>query len=161
MHKPTQPIRSILLIAFLAYMLAACSRAAPTSLIESLPTIPNPNKIETVPCPFITEPGGATVTCGRLAVPEDYKDPQGAQIHLLVAIAHSTGDNPAKDPVIVLYVDPGLPSAEAARYTVYDPLWVEILKERDLVFYDMRGVGYSEPDTACPDVAPLCTPTWR
>jgi len=154
MHKPTRPIRSILLIAFLAYMLAACRRAAPTSLIEALPTIPNPNRIETIACPFVTEAGGATVTCGKLAVPEDYKNPQGAQIHLLVAIAHSTGDNPAKDPVIVLYADPGMSYAEAARYTVYDPLWAEILKERDLVFYDMRGVGYSEPDTACPDVAP-------
>ncbi len=152
MHKPTQLIRSMLLIVSLALTLAACSRATPTSLIQPFPTIPNVNKIETIPCPFDT-PGEATVTCGKLAVPEDYMDPRGAQIHLMVATVHSTGASPATDPVIVMLTDPGGLILEFMRYVIYDPLLAEILKERDLVFYDMRGVGYSEPDTTCPDVA--------
>ena len=79
-------------------------------------------------------------------------DPDGVQIHLMTATVHSTGVSPARDPVIVMYSDPGGFNLEFMRYIIYDPLLAEILKERDLVFYDMRGVGYSEPDTTCPDV---------
>ena len=60
MHSSSQPLRSIVLIVSLAFILAACSRATPTSLIEPFPTIPNANQIETIPCPFGTPGEGSS-----------------------------------------------------------------------------------------------------
>jgi pimeloyl-ACP methyl ester carboxylesterase len=155
MHKTSRSAGLVLLTVFQVFMLAACRRATPTSLILPFPTVSNPAKIEDLPCPFQTESTGPEVTCGKLAVPEDYMDPQGAQIHLFVATVHSTGDKPALEPVIVLYQDYDVPFVEnAARYAAYDPFLSEILKEHDLVLYEFRGVGLSEPDTACAEVAP-------
>src|SRR5512133_2302852 len=117
MHK-TFLLRPVLLIIFLA----SCSRATPipTPLIAPLPSIQAPEKIEAVPCPFDV-PESPVITCGKLAVPEDYRNPKGAKIHLMVATIHSTGTNPLKDPVIVQYSDPGSVLLAFMQYYSYSP----------------------------------------
>src|SRR5512141_302401 len=135
MHKPF-PFRLVLLIL----LLVSCSPATPTlpaPLIEPPPVVQDLEKIEAVTCPFET-PEAPAITCGKLAVPEDYRNPKDKKIHLLVVTIHSTATSPAKDPVIVLYSDPGTVNLRFVQYSAYDPLFAEILKERDLVFYDMR-----------------------
>src|SRR5262245_54007259 len=66
--------------------------------------------LETTSCPFDTPDGeteGQTMECDTLFVPEDYSQPDGAQIELQVAIIFSTSPEPEPDPVLYLSGGPG------------------------------------------------------
>ena len=61
------------------------------------------SNFETANCPFDMPDGeteGQSITCGYLTVPEDHNDPNSKPIQLAVAILHSTGANPAPDPIL-------------------------------------------------------------
>jgi pimeloyl-ACP methyl ester carboxylesterase len=72
------------------------------------------------------------------------------EIQLHVAVARSISDDPQPDPLIVLSGGPGSWALEWTYWNLsrYD----DILQERDVIFFDPRGVGYSNPSLDCPEV---------
>ncbi len=102
-------------------------------------------------CPFEL-PESYTAECGRISVPEDYRNPGGQTIALAVAIVRKDGVTPAPDPVLFLDGGPGGHTLRTA------PLFVDrlapILETRDVIFLDQRGIGFSQPALDCPEVTP-------
>ena len=98
-------------------------------------------------------PTGWEVDCGDLIVPEFHSRPEGRTIRLHVAILRTESDNPAPDPIVYLEGGPGGSSLDAARY-VFPSFW-PFLTNRDVIFFDQRGVGYSEPSLNCLELQKL------
>jgi pimeloyl-ACP methyl ester carboxylesterase len=101
------------------------------------------------PCPIPFGGGlveGKNVRCGELSVPEDRSQPQGPTIRLAVVIFKTSSPHPAPDPVFVLGGGPGQALLETVgpAYNVGNlPL------NRDLILFDQRGAGYSQPSLRC------------
>lgn len=112
-----------------------------------------PQRFEPAECPF---PGGEwlqreRIDCGYLIVPER-RDTEGSRtLRIAIAVARSTGESPRPDPLVFLTGGPGGSSLSGLRSRLASPLWRELRAERDLVFLDVRGTGYSEPEF-CPDL---------
>ena len=90
------------------------------------------------------------IECFDLDVPENYSHPQGRRIRLHVAIVSSRSERPASDPLVILYGGPGANTLDRLEKTV--ELFDEVLKARDIILYDQRGVGYSQPSLNCPEI---------
>lgn len=117
-------------------------------------------------CPFqlpddLTD--GDTVNCGYLTVPLKHEDPSGPTIQIAVAILKSTGANPAPEPLVLLNGGPGQGSDgifEAFTDTS-DYSYAPLLERQDVILFDQRGTGRSDPSLLCPGdelVAPSGTP---
>jgi pimeloyl-ACP methyl ester carboxylesterase len=92
---------------------------------------------------------GKTVQCGFVIVPEDHRDPDGPTIKLAVAIFKAKDEVAQPDPTIFLSGGPGEKTiASVAPFA--DHLAV-FNADRDLIFFDQRGVGSSEPALECPE----------
>lgn len=103
-------------------------------------------------------PEGLEVTprCGTVAVPLDYEDPGGDTIDIAVVLFPATpegGAEPLADPVILLGGGPGQKSVASAG-TIVAPI-APVLRERDIVVFDQRGVGESTPALECPQLDTL------
>jgi len=92
----------------------------------------------------------SNVECGDLYVLENREQDEGRVIRLHVAIARSYSDDPEPVPLIFHSGGPGSFSLE----WLYRNLgrYADILKQRDVIFFDPRGVGFSEPSLDCPEV---------
>ena len=87
------------------------------------------------------------IDCHWLVVPENRDDPKSQEINIAVAVMHSLSDDPAPDPVVFLAGGPGGAAIETLENFVTSPM----LETRDLVLFDQRGVGLSEPSLDCPE----------
>lgn len=103
---------------------------------------------ETAECRF-DHPREEEIRCGYLVVPEDRTNPEKT-IRLHVAIVPSLSDSPAPDPVVYLNGGPGGYTLEFAAGLTAG--FREVLKERDVILYDQRGIGFSEPSLNCPEI---------
>lgn len=101
------------------------------------------------PCVF-TVPSDSRPRCGYLLVPEKRTDSHTAWIRLHVAIFPNRSGLPVKDPVVHLAGGPGSSSLGEAGY-LFDRGLDAVLDQRDLVLYDQRGTGYSQPRLDCPE----------
>jgi pimeloyl-ACP methyl ester carboxylesterase len=140
----------VLLIVLLALTLSACN-AQPTPAAMTVAT-PNPigvPRLEETKCWF-KEPLGSDVECGWVIVPEDHAKPDGKTIKLAAARFKSDAAQPEPDPVIYLEGGPG-GSALKSYINQFDFFFGPLLEKRDLVLFDQRGTGYSEPALACPE----------
>lgn len=107
------------------------------------------------PCALVLPDGqeqGETVRCGTLTVLEDRGDPDEGTIELAVVILKATGLVPAPDPVIYLSGGPGGPALEYDMQLFDRQFARPIQRDRDIIFFDQRGVGRSEPALDCPEV---------
>jgi pimeloyl-ACP methyl ester carboxylesterase len=105
-------------------------------------------------CEFDVPPG-RDVTCGWLTVPEDRSDPgNNSSIQLHVAIFSSDSPNPAPDPIVYLEGGPGGDALEAIPL-VFERRFAPFLTNHELIMFDQRGTGYSQPSLACPETAEL------
>jgi pimeloyl-ACP methyl ester carboxylesterase/predicted small lipoprotein YifL len=137
---------------------ATPTTAPPTATTAAEPTPQPGTAFESAPCPFDLPAGqvdGQTVECGYLLVPEDRADPQSRTLRLAVAIFHHPDGHPQPDPILYLEGGPGASPLELifltfARY--FEPLFAA---NRDIVVFDQRGVGLSEPALDCPDLDEL------
>jgi pimeloyl-ACP methyl ester carboxylesterase len=113
---------------------------------------------ENAPCPFQLPSGqveGKTVECGYLIVPEQRVDPTRRSIKLAVAIFHPTGGAEHPDPIIYLMGGPGASILEFI-YLSFNVIYSPILAAgRDLILFDQRGVGLSQPALDCPQAFDL------
>jgi pimeloyl-ACP methyl ester carboxylesterase len=113
---------------------------------------------EEATCPFQLPSGqveGRTVDCGYLVVPEDRSEPAGRTIRLAVAIFHPPGGASEPDPIVYLVGGPG-GSIFKLLYLVFDKAYSPVfVANRDLILFDQRGVGFSEPALDCPETIAL------
>lgn len=100
-------------------------------------------------CP-VTFPSRYLVECGTVTAPLEYAQPDGPTIRLAVAVFRTPYRNPRPGPVIFLSGGPGsntLDSFAGGLGSTLDAL----LRQRDVILLDQRGMGYSEPNLSCPE----------
>ncbi|MBN1146898.1 MAG: alpha/beta fold hydrolase [Anaerolineales bacterium] len=125
----------------------------PSPTLTWTPTVtPWVYKPEFIPaaCNFIV-PRDTTVQCGYVSVPEKRDGRLSDTIRLAVAIYRNKSDQPASDPVLFLQGGPG-GSAIQPLSTLYEGFIAPIVRERDFIVFDQRGMGLSEPSLECPEL---------
>lgn len=106
-------------------------------------------RFDPAPCPCDVPPElQHRVRCGYLSVPENRRTPSGKTLRLAVAVIRSTSPRPAPDPVVYLEGGPGGGTLANLEEWIDTPL----LRDRDLILFDQRGSGFSEPDLWCSEV---------
>jgi pimeloyl-ACP methyl ester carboxylesterase len=104
-------------------------------------------------CPWALPAGQKqeAVRCGFVVVPEDRAKPDGRKVRLAVAAFKATSATSAPDAIVHLVGGPGFSVVK-----FLDRLTVDNARpfqdRRDLVFFDQRGTGLSEPSLRCPEV---------
>jgi pimeloyl-ACP methyl ester carboxylesterase len=86
--------------------------------------------------------------CARLTVPLDYAKPDGATVSIAVLKAEAKGDRRGS-----LVVNPGGPGGSGVQYAAAADLIVSkpVRQSYDIVGFDPRGVGLSQPVTCLDD----------
>jgi pimeloyl-ACP methyl ester carboxylesterase len=137
-----------LLFSLVVAVLAA-QASAPQSLIP---------RFEAAPCPFeVNATVSGQLRCGYVTVLENRSKPDGRRLRLAVVVLKSFSRKPRPDPVVRLAGGPGEPHVARAlsavsRTSNASELIDTLRRERDVILYDQRGVGFSEPEF-CPDEA--------
>jgi pimeloyl-ACP methyl ester carboxylesterase len=120
-------------------------------LIMALPVMAQDGDVprfEAGECAFaVTE--GQTVECGFVVVPEDRSDPENSNTIKLAVVIFRAGDDAPADPVMLLSGGPGEKTVANANFAAGS--FLEIAPDRDLIVFDQRGVGLSEPALECPE----------
>lgn len=120
----------------------------PMSSAAAQDTVP---RFESTACPFETEEELEGVDCGELVVWENRDRPEEGTLRLAVAILRSTAEEPESDPLVFITGGPGTRSVFDTPSRASSDFWSRYRRSRDLVFYDQRGTGYSEPEF-CPEM---------
>jgi pimeloyl-ACP methyl ester carboxylesterase len=114
-------------------------------------------RFEEAPCPFsASHEVLQRFRCGWLEVPENRALPDGRRLRLAVAILKSTSLTPRPDPIVFVNGGPGTTTVVRAARFATSTAWANLLAERDIILYDQRGVGLSEPEF-CPSLEPETT----
>ena len=95
----------------------------------------------------------ADAHCGWLTVPENRARPDGRAIRLAVVIMKATGPDLAPDPLVILSGGPGQWAIDAVLPRFPRDFAAPIQVTRDLVIFDQRGSGRSQPALNCPEVS--------
>jgi pimeloyl-ACP methyl ester carboxylesterase len=96
-------------------------------------------------CPFSAEQPLQGVECGYVSVPENRANPNGRTLRLAVVILRSLSANPEQDPLVFLSGGPGQRSVHYTERRTHSRFWKPFREKRDLIFFDQRGTGYSDP----------------
>lgn len=105
----------------------------------------------TTPCPFPI-PNHATVDCGYLTVPESRSIANGTFIKLAVAVLRAPASNLQADPIVFLNGGPGGSALDEFINDAQTFTYYPFRYNRDLIFVDQRGTGYSIPSLNCPEL---------
>jgi pimeloyl-ACP methyl ester carboxylesterase len=109
-------------------------------------------RFEAAACPFkADEKVLAQVRCGYLIVPENRSQPDGRQLRLAVAIARSLSATPRPDAVVLLSGGPG-DSFVQGTPRLMNVVMAGLRADRDLIVWDQRGTGHSQP-VFCPELS--------
>ena len=139
---------TLILIAIAAMVAVACGGdATPTPEPQGRAYTP---VFEPTECWFQlaeTQP----VDCGYLVVPEDRNNPSSPDIKLAVAILRHPGGNPEPDPIIRLHGGPGGGYLRFMEVAFQDDATL-FPANRDVIAFDQRGVGLSQPELGCPEL---------
>ena len=98
-----------------------------------------------------TQCGFFELECGFVEVPADYRDPETGSIRIAVNVHRATSPD---NRIGYLFVNPGGPGGsgvELVHGIPYGQFTDEIVAHFDIVGFDPRGVGESEPAFACGD----------
>ena len=144
MHRFRGPRRLRHLRLFSMLVLLACAVAAIPMRAAAQQPIATFQQAE---C-FVPAPEGYAVECGYVIAPESHNAFDGDIIALATVIVRSPNPDAASDPVVFLSGGPGqaaTPFAPAAGL-----LFERVLSNRDVIFFDQRGTGFSQPGLFCP-----------
>ena len=103
-------------------------------------------RFESANCPFEGAEGRDDIQCGYLVVAENRNKPDGRTLRLAVSILKSLSDEPLADPLVYLSGGPGGPSVKYSMGRLESSFWTPYREKRDLIFFDQRGTGYSQPE---------------
>ncbi len=85
------------------------------------------------------------VSCFLIPVNRDHEQLKDGKYNLAVAIASS--ENHTKEPpLLYLHGGPGIATLGNLRSYLKSSTWKLIRQKHDLIFFDYRGTGFSEPD---------------
>lgn len=90
-----------------------------------------------------------TLECARLRVPLDYKQPQGKQVTIGVLRKPATDQDSRIGSLMVNPGGPGASGMSSAASLAGTVRSNDLGKRFDLVGFDPRGIGASEPDVQC------------
>lgn len=134
---------------------AATSQSSSTATDAPAPTTSPTSTSSTVPRPPV-EPlildackGSATLKCAKFEVPYDYENPSAGTFKLNVRVRQAE-----KSPSVgALFVNRGGPGAESASMATEAEFYFsqKLLDNFDIVAFDPRGTGASEPFVDCVD----------
>jgi pimeloyl-ACP methyl ester carboxylesterase len=152
-----RPTRASAFIAVAAFVLIA---ASPGFAADSEAPAPGDAAPQFAPgtCPFsaaAVQP--YRVECGHVTVRESRNRPDSRTLKLLVAIVHTQAKPAAADPAVLLEGGPGGNSVDLIPRRLHGITTPELLKSRDVIFWDQRGTGHSEPSLCEPLDAALLT----
>jgi pimeloyl-ACP methyl ester carboxylesterase len=107
---------------------------------------------EAAPCPMPFAPE-LTVECGYVTVPESRARPRGSRVRLAIARVRSPAPEGAANPVVFLAGGPGGEALTrlAVPASAAGPGSNPLLATHDLIYFDQRGVGHSQPSLDCPE----------
>jgi len=154
--------RISVLITVLLFGLVSCQlQGTPTPIVDRLPTptasdgnapdqagILDPRQCETYN-PSIEDREGQTYFCGALILPQDPALPAGQEIEIRFAVVKSRSENPLPDPILFLSGGPGSSALHPDAFPELVRRFDALRQQRDLVFFDQRGVGFSSPPFDC------------
>jgi pimeloyl-ACP methyl ester carboxylesterase len=117
-------------------------------------TTPSVPTFESATCemPLPEGQNPANVRCGWLTVPENRNRPEGRTIKLAAVILAATGANPEPDPLVILSGGPGQWAIDSVLPMFSGEFAAPIQSKRDIVVFDQRGSGRSQPALNCPEV---------
>jgi pimeloyl-ACP methyl ester carboxylesterase len=125
---------------------AACLLLAATPLVAQAA----PASLAFEPYAFQTQEHGAIdAEVAFLEVPARHAEPGGAAMRLRVVRLPATGGDGKAAPVVYLAGGPGgsgVGTARGARWPVFD----QVRQHTDVLLFDQRGTGESNPPPACP-----------
>lgn len=139
-------------ILFSAIAFPACKSEQAAPEMRKVVRVQKVNALKTIDCPFQT-PEGAKFSCGTIEVPENYADPYGEKLSLFVVRIRSLGEDPLEDPVLFIDSDWGFSNMLFMQYASQFQVYQKILENRDLIFFEMRGLNQSSLPLNCPDYA--------
>lgn len=138
-RKYQKIVRLLIIPACIGLSMAATAAAAHA----------RPSFVET-PC-FLDDcsvaDGDPGITFGWVSVPENRARPDGRKLRLGVAILRARAKASKPDPIVYLAGGPGVSALFSIKYFASHYL----RKDRDIILFDARGVGHSEPKL-CPDL---------
>lgn len=85
------------------------------------------------------------VQCAFLEVPENYDDPDGRRLELLVARLPAPAARTTDDPLLAIAGGPG--QAASDGFLWLDRAFQDLSRQRDIYLIDQRGTGHSHPQT--------------
>lgn len=93
-------------------------------------------------CSFLnTSVDASRVACGTLQVPENHDKPKGRQVSIAYVILKSENPESKEFPMIHFTGGPGGQALTNVTRRLSHP----ILKTRDIIYFDQRGIGKSSP----------------
>ncbi|SDB45020.1 Pimeloyl-ACP methyl ester carboxylesterase [Flavobacteriaceae bacterium MAR_2010_188] len=90
------------------------------------------------------------ITCYRIPVSQTFNNISTGKISLAVIVAKKTG-NTKTEPLLYLHGGPGLSTLSNAKKYLTSNAFIALREEQDLIMFDYRGTGYSEP-SLCEDL---------
>ena len=87
-------------------------------------------------------------------MPADYDDPAADEIELAVAIFRQSNEGESGTPLVYLDGGPGGNTLKTIPFA-FDQGLAALAEGRDLIVFDQRGVGYSNPALDCPEFTDL------
>lgn len=130
-------------------------------VLSGLPAYAQPDTPhEFVPgrCP-VTFRGLDDVECGMVTVPQDRVHPEERSVKLAVAVFKAQAETPLPDPLIFLDGGPGSRTLDSFAGG-FGSLLTAINRDRDVIIFDYRGIGYSDPALTCPERAGAVDDSW-
>ncbi len=118
------------------------SSGAPTAAVVELP--------EFEPQPIVWEQYNDAVDVGTLEVPVDYADPDGERFELFLARYNALDQENKIGTLLVNPGGPGYPGTDLA-FTAADRYDRPLLERFDIIGWDPRGAGLSDPPIDCID----------
>ncbi len=97
--------------------------------------------------PELVEGDTRDVTCGTLTVPE-IRGPGADSATISINYIQYHQRNTQNPPIIYLDGGPGGATLESMDY--YEELFAPYMEQYDMIFFDQRGIGYSNPELDCP-----------
>jgi pimeloyl-ACP methyl ester carboxylesterase len=147
--------KAMLIISLVAVIVinfsAVPTLAAPSTTVMAQSNVPRFERHSacSFPVPSFLVTGGHMI-CGYVIVPELHNQPNGRTLRIAVAVyKRYTGPSPS-DAVIMLQGGPGGSSDVFAQLFSYRNIRTSFTVNRDLIIFDQRGVGHSQPALACP-----------
>ncbi|WP_347329507.1 alpha/beta hydrolase [Marinimicrobium locisalis] len=85
------------------------------------------------------------VQCAFLEVPENYAEPEGRRLELLIARLPATAARTTDDPLLAIAGGPGQAASEGFLWL--DKAFQDLARQRDIYLVDQRGTGHSHAQT--------------